>query len=80
MTSIVGRMHHTRIYSDEQGESHFESKEITLSQHGMVGHLSDLFPVESMQFRENPANYDWDFHNAPQRQFIILLDATTKKR
>ena len=67
-------MHYTRIYSDEQGESHFEREEIPLSQQGIVGHLSEMFPVKSMQFRENPADYDWDFHNAPQRQFIILLD------
>ena len=74
MTSIAGKMHYTRIYSDEQGESHFEWEEIPLSQQGIVGHLSDMFPVKSMQFRESPADYDWDYHNAPQRQFIILLD------
>jgi len=30
--------------------------------------------VTSLQFRENDPDYNWDFHYAPVRQFIILLD------
>lgn len=67
-------MHYTRIYSDEQGESHFDVVEVQLLQHGTLGLLSEKFPVKSVQFRENPPDYDWDFHNAPHRQFIVLLD------
>lgn len=40
----------------------------------MIGDLSRKFPVKSIQFRESPPDYDWDFHHAPQRQFILLLD------
>ena len=69
-------MHYTRIYSDEQGESHFSMVEVQLSQQGTLGFLSEKFPVKSVQFRENPADYDWDFHNAPDRQFVILLDGS----
>lgn len=67
-------MHYTRIYSDETGESRFETVEVPLSDRGMVGYLSEHFPVRSLQFRENKKDYDWDFHNAPARQFIVLLD------
>lgn len=67
-------MYYTRLYADPHGESRFEVVEVPLSEKGMIGYLSDKFPVKSMQFRENPADYDWDFHNAPQKQFIILLD------
>lgn len=67
-------MHYTRIYSDESGESRFETVEVPLSDRGMVGFLSESFAVKSMQFRENKMDYDWDFHNAPARQFIVLLD------
>lgn len=67
-------MRYTRIYSDEQGESHFADVEVQLSNQGKLGSLSEKFPVKSVQFRENPAEYDWDFHNAPDKQFVILLD------
>jgi hypothetical protein len=67
-------MKYTRIYSDSAGESHFEDVEIALKDGGEIGSLSDQFSVSSLQFRENHPDYDWDFHNAPQEQFIILLD------
>jgi hypothetical protein len=64
----------TRLYSDENGESHFQDFEIELKDAGEIGMLSDNFPVKDIIFRETDGNYDFDFHNAPQRQFIILLD------
>jgi len=67
-------MHYTRIYSDEKGESHFETVIVPLKDNGAVGYLSECFEVKSLQFRENKASYKWDFHNAPFKQFIILLD------
>ena len=36
--------------------------------------MSDAFPVQSLQFRENSGDYNWDYHHAPARQFIVLLD------
>ncbi len=67
-------MFYTRIYSDEHGDSHFERVDVTLSERGKIGHLSELMSVKNLQFRENKPDYNWDFHNAPARQFIILLD------
>lgn len=67
-------MRYTRIFSDESGDSHFEEVEITLKESGHLGHMSDVYNVKFLQFRENVADYYWDFHNAPARQFIILLD------
>jgi len=40
----------------------------------MVGKLSDPMEAQSVIFRTVSPYYDWDFHPAPQRQFIILLD------
>ncbi len=71
-------MHYTRLYTDQHGDSRFETVEIELTGQGMIGDLSRKFPVKSIQFRENPPEYDWDFHNAPQKQFIILLDGEIK--
>jgi hypothetical protein len=70
----MGAMHYTRIYSDELGESRFEEVAIELTDMGIIGFLSDNFPVRELQFRINEAGYDWDFHNSPERQFIVLLD------
>lgn len=64
----------TRIYSDAQGQSHFEDISIPLKEMGMVGKLSDPVPAKSVIFREVLPSYDWDFHQAPQRQYIVLLD------
>lgn len=64
----------TRIYSDGNGDSHFEDVEIELKEAGNVGKLSDVIPATGIIFREVEPSYDWDFHTAPQKQYIILLD------
>jgi len=67
-------MTYTRIFSDDNGESHFEVVNVPLTDTGEVGFLSGLFPVMNLQFRENKPDYNWNFHTAPARQFIVLLD------
>lgn len=64
----------TRIYTDENGDSRFEDREVELKEEGEIGFLSELVPTKGMIFREVEPSYDFDFHNAPQRQYIILLD------
>lgn len=63
-----------RVYSDEQGDSHFEEVALPLEDMGDIGQLSALFPAQGVYFREVAPSYDYDFHTAPQRQFIVLLD------
>jgi uncharacterized cupin superfamily protein len=65
---------YTRVYSDENGNSHFEQKAIPLRDEGTIGELSEALPASGIIFREVEASYDYDFHTAPQRQYIILLD------
>ncbi|MEX2592584.1 MAG: hypothetical protein WD426_07400 [Anditalea sp.] len=64
----------TRIYHDLQGNSHFEDIAVPLKDAGEIGLLSELIPAKGIIFREVMPAYDYDFHNAPQRQYIILLD------
>lgn len=64
----------TRIFSDEKGESHFEDLEIPLIDQGEIGYLSENFEVKKLQFRKVSADYNYDFHHAPQKQFIVLLN------
>ena len=64
----------TRVYSDSHGDSRLEDIQIPLKDHGSIGRLSAKFPADGVLFREVEPSYDYDFHTAPQRQFIILLD------
>ncbi len=64
----------TRIYADEHGESHFEDVPIDLADAGIIGRLSAPQPAVSVVFRENDPDYDYDWHPAPCRQYVVLLD------
>lgn len=64
----------TRVYADAAGDSHFDEIDIPLKDGGTIGRLSERHPVGSIIFRENDADYDYDWHCAPQRQYIVLLD------
>ena len=64
----------TRIYSDSNGDSHFEEVSIPLEEAGTIGRLSAEIPANGVVFREVAPTYYWDFHTAPQKQYIILLD------
>ena len=64
----------TRIYADAHGDSHFQDVHYDLHDVGPIGHLSAPIPATSVIFRENLPTYDYDWHTAPRRQFIILLD------
>lgn len=64
----------TRVFADKEGESHFEVVKVGLADGGEIGCLSEVFPCEGVIFRENDESYDYDWHNAPRRQYIVLLD------
>ena len=65
----------TRVYSGEDGESHFEDVEIALTNAGDIGALSQLQDATGIVFRQTAADYQYDFHPAPRRQYVINLDA-----
>ena len=62
-----------RIYTGDDGESHFEDREIELADQGTVGALSEFEPATGIVFRETGTDYDYDWHNAPRRQYVITL-------
>ena len=64
-----------RLYTGEDGESHFEDIEIKLEDGGTIGKLSKKIKATGVIFRETSADYDYSWHCAPQRQFIVMLDA-----
>ena len=64
----------TRVYASSDGESHFDEIDVPLRDAGEIGMLSEPVPARHVIFRENSADYDYDWHHAPQRQYIALLD------
>ncbi len=64
----------TRLYTGDDNESHFEDIEIALENAGDIGHLSKLVEATGLIFRKTDPDYDYDWHNAPRRQYIIMLD------
>ena len=67
----------TRVYTGDDGESHFETIDITMSE-SRYGSLSDLFEAEGVMFRTTPIGGELDFHNAPRRQFVVNLSGTVE--
>ena len=64
----------TKIYSDSEGDSHFEDINIPLTDAGSIGKLSMGIAAKEIIFREVAPSYDYDFHTAPKKQYIVLLD------
>lgn len=64
----------TRVYTAPDGASHFEDVDVPLRDAGEIGRLSEPHPARQVIFRENDPDYDYDWHTAPARQYIVLLD------
>jgi hypothetical protein len=63
----------TRIFAGADGESHFEDIDIPLRDLGVVGAMSELIEATGLVLRETGPDYDLDWHNAPRRQFVVML-------
>jgi hypothetical protein len=60
-----------RLYTGDDGESHFEDREIPMETYP-VGKHSAAQKAKSVKFLELKSYYD--YHNAPERQYVIFLD------
>lgn len=76
--SPVKSMQVTRLYTGQDGESHFEDIDIALSDAGPIGALSERVPASGVIFRYTDEEYDFDWHNAPCRQFVVMLDGAVE--
>ena len=68
----------TRVYTGDDGESHFEDVEVPLKDLGRIGRLSEPVGATGIVFRETEGDYDLEFHNAPRRQYVINLDGSVE--
>ena len=62
------------LYVDDKGETHFRDIEVEWKNEGPGGKTSATFPATGIIFRETPGTYDYSWHPAPRRQYIINLD------
>ena len=62
-----------RIYTGDDGRSHFEDVELALAASGAMGRISELVRGSGVLFREVDGDYSLGFHNAPRRQFVVNL-------
>jgi len=69
-----GTMRVVRLYTGPDKKSHFEDIQIPLKDGGKVGFISELYKATGVVFRENTGDYNYDFHPAPRRQYVVNLD------
>lgn len=63
----------TRIYTGDDGRSHFEDLDIPLSPQE-IGQVSGQVPASAVFFRNSTGGPEvYDYHVAPRRQFVIHL-------
>jgi len=67
-----------RIYSGDDGESHFEDVEVAMDNRGNIGRISELWRGTGVMFREVEGDYEIDFHNAPRRQLVVNLTGSVE--
>jgi quercetin dioxygenase-like cupin family protein len=71
-------MHIHHLYEDEQGESHWGDLEVEWTEQTVGGPQSDRLPATGVIFRQMPTTYDMDWHPAPRRQYIVILDGSVQ--
>ena len=62
----------SRVYTDDDGETHIDSVDVELPLRGVTG-LSETVPVTGLIFRRTPPDLDIDWHPAPRRQYIVTV-------
>lgn len=72
-------MHYTRIYSDSEGESHFEDVEIEMTEVNLVPPAPPLFmaglePASQVSFLSCPPGWNGPPHRAPKPSVYLALE------
>lgn len=69
----------TRIYTGDDGQSHFEELDLPLHI-SPAGAMSTKIPIESIFFRDTAQSGPevWDYHVAPRRQFALHIRGRTE--
>lgn len=63
----------TRIITLADGRSAFQDDAIELKDAGEIGLMTPTIATSGISLRANDPGYDFDWHPAPARQFILML-------
>ncbi len=63
----------TRLYTGKDGESHFEEIDLPFKEYDPSEKRTDTIKATGIIFRETAANFNYEWHTAPARQFVITL-------
>ena len=63
---MTGQHHFNEIF--------FEDLLVPLKDSGKVGFISELTKATGVVFRETSGDYNYDFHTAPRRQYVVNLE------
>jgi quercetin dioxygenase-like cupin family protein len=63
-----------RLYTGPDNKSHFQDIEIPLKDGGTIGFLSEKMKATGVVFRITSGEYNYDFHPAPRRQYVVNLE------
>ena len=74
----MSKMTVTRLYTGPDGESHFEDIDLALTDAGSIGFLSKKIAADGVIFRYTDGDYDYCWHNAPCRQYVVMLDGAVE--
>ncbi len=65
--------HRAHLYRTGQPVS-FEDVQIPLKSTGKIGFISELTKATGIVFRETGGDYNYEFHTAPRRQYVVNLE------
>jgi hypothetical protein len=63
-----------RLYTGADNQSHFEDIDVPMKDAGKIGFLSERVKATGIVFRQTGGDYDYDFHTAPRRQYVVNLE------
>jgi mannose-6-phosphate isomerase-like protein (cupin superfamily) len=58
----------------DDGTSAFDEVDVELNDAGTLGNLSKPYAASSVIFRETSSNFEFHWHQAPHRQYFVLLE------
>ncbi|MBI2830920.1 MAG: hypothetical protein HYX79_01520 [Chloroflexi bacterium] len=67
-------MKYVHLYTGPDGKSHFKDNEIELKDFAKGRKKSETIKATGISFNVTDAEYNYDWHNAPRRQFIITVE------
>ena len=63
----------TRLYSGDDGESHFQDIYIETPNQSGIGGISEQMDCKGFYMRTMPHDYVVGFHNSDRRQFLVVI-------